>query len=276
MSNYRLSPDDPGFADCFVRNGFVVCASVLDSDAVTAFGAKAQAAYEAIKAETWSDDMPDEERSTLEPSRDIIERPDIKSELFDLMVQPAFLDALEKFLGPDISVLAWQDLWINDPEDPSPVTNKALHQEYWSGAGPDDLTAWVPLTELDGANGLTVLPGSHTYGVVPNRNRQALAVDGIDYDNALVLHDVAPGDAVLFHSLLLHGTAGKGNRLRLAAAGHFKPTFAETSAKMTSVGQIGVRMGPLTKIRHVLGNDQFTPFRTYGGPVSNVPRSRKD
>lgn len=276
MLDYRFTPDHADFAESFVRNGFVVCEAVLDRGAVMAFGEKAQAAYEAIKADTWHDGMPEEERSTLGPSREIVEQPEFKAELFELMVQPGLLDALEPFLGPDISVLAWQDLWINDPEDSSPVTNKALHQEYWSGAGPDDLTAWIPLTELDGANGLTVLPGSHTYGVVPNRNRQTLEVDGIDYDNALVLHDVVPGDVVLFHSLLLHGTAGKGNRLRLAAAGHFKPTFAETSAKMTSVGQIGVRMGPLTRIRHVLGNDQFTPFRTYGGPVANVPRRRKD
>ena len=96
-------------------------------------------------------------------------------------------------------------------------------------------------------------------------------VDGVDYSGKETLYDFTMGDAVFFHSLLIHGTAGRGNDLRIATTLHYIGTFASTSAIKTSIGQVGVREGPFLQIRRVLGNDQYTPFRTYGGPISNAP-----
>ena len=120
---------------------------------------------------------------------------------------------------------------------------------------------------------MVMIPGSHFHGMLPNRNRRLMVEEGIDYGEVIPLTGFDPGDMVLFHSLLLHGTAGIGKKLRVAISYYFKNTFAETSTKYHSVGQTPLREGALNRISNVLGNDQHTPLRTYGGRVSNQPVS---
>ena len=116
-----------------------------------------------------------------------------------------------------------------------------------------------------------MIPGSHLFGVVPNRNRRVQFPDGIDCPPTVPLTDVTPGDVVVIHSLLLHASGVQKETLRFSTSAVIKPLFAETSRRYASLGQVPLRVGPLTRVRQMLGNDLLTPFRTYGGAVSNKP-----
>jgi ectoine hydroxylase-related dioxygenase (phytanoyl-CoA dioxygenase family) len=179
------------------------------------------------------------------------------------------LNCLENFLGPDLAKINANGLFVNDPSDDSPVTNKSFHQEIWTGASPDDMTVWIPFHTPEEANTLAIVPGSHFYGILPNRNRQILPLENFSLPEPLPIVHVEPGDAVLFHSMLVHKTMGRGSKVRYAMHFVMKNTHAPLSEQQRAFGFIGVRQGPMTKIRHVLGNDYFTPLRTYGGKISN-------
>lgn len=269
-NNYLYSPSENEFMNCFIQNGFVIGKSVLEPNKIKELGNLCEREYRKTKL-NFSNENVENENWSLMLSHIVRDGVTLRSLLLKLASSKSLLDSLEKFFGPNISKINWEDIWINDQEDRSNVTNKPLHQEYWTGASVDDIAVWVPLTKVNISNGLEVIPGSHLFGVVPNRNRKLIDVDGIDYSGKETLYDFTMGDAVFFHSLLIHGTAGRGNDLRIATTLHYKGTFASTSAIKTSIGQVGVREGPFLQIRRMLGNDQYTPFRTYGGPISNAP-----
>ena len=161
------------------------------------------------------------------------------------------------------------NLWINDPVDSSAVTNKFLHQEAWTGANIDDLHVWIPLHETVKESTISVVPQSHYFGLLPNQNRQVVCPSGFKLPESLPLAPLHPGDVVLFHSLLLHETAGRGNEIRYSMSFNFKNTFAPTSRQQSKWSLMPIRLGPLTQIHIGLGNDYLTPLRTYGGNVSN-------
>lgn len=203
----------------------------------------------------------------------IEEQPEIQERLANLARSPRLLDTLEELLGPDISANAHNSVLINHPSDSSLATNKALHQEFWTGQVSDDLSVWVPLTPVDKHNTLYVVPGSHFYGTLPNRNRKLLPIEGFEVGEGTALTDLGPGDAVIFHFLLLHGTVGRSDQTRIVMVKFYKPTYTETSMRLKSHGVVPMRRGALTKIRDVLGNDAYTPLRVYGGPISNKSKS---
>ena len=149
--------------------------------------------------------------------------------------------------------------------------DKSLHQEIWSGMGVDDLTVWIPLHETMPDSTMNVIPGSHYFGFFPNRNRNIVCPDDFEMPDSLALAPLQPGCAVFFHSLLLHETSGKGENIRYSMGLPVKNTLSPTTRQQQTFGYIALKNGPLSKIRTILGNDYLSPFRTYGGAISNHP-----
>jgi len=134
--------------------------------------------------------------------------------LYDLVLQPAILDAVESLIGPDI--LCWSASFFWKPAgDPGFVS---WHQDstYWGLEPPDDiLTAWVALTPSRRENGcMRVAPGTHAVGQMTHRDTfeadnmltrgQELAVTVAEADAVdLVLE---PGEMSLHHVRIAHGS----------------------------------------------------------------------
>ncbi len=108
------------------------------------------------------------------------------------------------------------------------------HQDepYWSVAGHDTCTVWMPLAPVKAENALAFVPGSHLGSVVfdqydfgslnPDGKRNVDRSDfsataqadipDINADPAafgVVSWDMQPGDCVVFNSRILHGGSGK-------------------------------------------------------------------
>mmetsp|Transcript_12190 Transcript_12190/g.28431 ORF Transcript_12190/g.28431 Transcript_12190/m.28431 type:complete len:328 (-) Transcript_12190:86-1069(-) len=95
------------------------------------------------------------------------------------------------------------------------------HQDYgyWSNNGclfPDMGTVFIPLDHMDSGNaGLQVLRGSHKMGLIPHHQtggqaevepkRRAWAMNSPAFEHVYL--EMAPGDALFFHSLLLHASS---------------------------------------------------------------------
>ncbi len=125
----------------------------------------------------------------------------------------AILDAVERLLGPD--VLLWKSKAFAKFPGPGQV---AWHQDlpHWNLVPSEALTAWVALTDSNGANGcVRVIRGSHRNGSRASdadRDPNSLLSAGLKFDVAdeeargsvpLVLKS---GQFSLHHGMLVHGS----------------------------------------------------------------------
>lgn len=130
----------------------------------------------------------------------------------DYMSTPKLLDAVEDLIGEDI--LAFLLMFIYKP--PRVEAVHPWHQDaFYFPFEPHDkvLGTWVPLDDAHKDNGtLSVIPGSHKLGLVghelPEGTVNALSYEATGFEGSPeeVVLDVKAGDAVLFHSRLLHKT----------------------------------------------------------------------
>jgi phytanoyl-CoA hydroxylase len=122
---------------------------------------------------------------------------------------PQLLDAIEACLGPEIEFLSDKIVF----KSASAGFGSPWHQDwpYWKGT--HKLSVWIALDPATPANGcLKLLPGSHRSHFIHDGvagpgegfgNR--LSEGAIDESLALTL-PCMPGDAVLFHDLMLHAS----------------------------------------------------------------------
>lgn len=266
---YFDTPIGDAFLDYFTANGFAVARGLLDPAMVTAIEALIRDGYTSLKAEWAAKNHPETVPPVLGMSKVLLKRLKASDTYDHMMAHAPFLDAIERFIGPDIMVYNNCDLFINDPVDTNPATLKTLHQETWTGLAVHEIVTWIPLHPPAADNTICVVPKSHLFGMLPNRNRNLLPIDGFVPEPVVPVWQMQRGDVLFFHPLLLHGTSGRG-ALRFSLGFAFKNAFFEATSINTPWGYTGLRQGPMTRVRTVLGNDLLTPLRTYGGKSSNA------
>jgi non-haem Fe2+, alpha-ketoglutarate-dependent halogenase len=140
--------------------------------------------------------------------------------LWDLVHDPAIVDAVEDLLGPDL--LCWGTSFIskNGPD----ARHVTWHQDatHWHLSEPRAVTAWVAFTPSTRENGcVRVIPGSNRHAV-PHRDsgdrlnmlgmREEVAI-AVDTDRAVDLV-LQPGEMSLHHPLVVHGSEPNPSTLR--------------------------------------------------------------
>ena len=172
---------------------------------------------------------------------------------------------LKEILGPDIAVLGYDTLFINAPTCNDPVLKKTVHTDTWTGTSANSIMAKVFLTDVDAYNGLTVFPGTHLQGIIPVRNRTVDPSLKLDFQEINLVNSKA-GDFVIWHPLLLHSTSGNSDKnIRMSITSRYTSTETEFSSQERALGYKTIKVGPMNQIRRLIGNDNLTPFRTYGG-----------
>ena len=159
--------------------------------------------------------------------------------LFGYPVLPAILDAVQSIVGPNIMMI--NSMLINKPPDKGTKSSRhPLHQDlYYFPFGPADriTCAWTAMERITRENGaLVVVPGSHRGGLLRHEAPQwaggvNLHFDGIaDYQSLAekrVHLAMDPGDCVLFHSALVHGSGvNRTAGFRRAISAHYAPVEA--------------------------------------------------
>ena len=266
QGKYRFECNDSSSQDYFFKNGFFVLKSAFAPELIKKIYANLSSSYISLKKTSEAEKKPLPFVGIIQRTKENLEQTNLVKELY---TSENLLNCLEGFLGPDLGKTYFNGLFINDPDDDSPVTNKDYHQEIWTGASAEDMLVWIPFHNIESRGTISVVPGSHYYGLLPNRNRKILPLPDFSMPDPLPIVDIEPGDALFFHPMLVHKTAGRGSQIRYAMHFTMRNSNAPLTKKQQSYGYIGIRQGPMTKIRNILGNDHFTPLRVYGGKNSN-------
>ena len=268
LDNYKHHYNSPGFVDCFIKNGFVITDGVIDLSLIEENYTFFSKRYLENKAK-FTSKFPEKTLPCLGIARHIFSEWTSEGLFEKTIKSDLLLNALEKFLGPDLALGSLASLWVNDPDDPSVVTNKALHQEVWTGSGVDDITIWIPYHNTEPENTMSVIPESHYFGFFPNQNRKIVYPEGFKLPDSIPLAPLKPGCAVFFHALLLHKTSGRGKNIRYASSHLVKNAQTPSTRQQQTYGFTALKSGPMSKISIGLGNDYLSPLRTYGGINSN-------
>ncbi|KAL4149354.1 hypothetical protein QTP88_003316 [Uroleucon formosanum] len=149
-------------------------------------------------------------------------------------LHPELLDYVQCFTGNNI--MAMHSMLINKPPDTGSMTSRhPMHQDlhYFAFRPADRIVGtWTAMQTVTKANGcLFVLPGSHIHPgkLLPHEypeweggvNKGFHGITGYDSEEKKYLN-MNPGDTVLFHPLLIHGSGpNTSQETRKAISCHF-------------------------------------------------------
>ncbi len=158
---------------------------------------------------------------------------------------PGLLGVVRALVGDDAFAHPQRLLRAILPGIPELVTPP--HQDFAYIRGSErTVTAWLPLRTCRVADGaLRVLVGSHRRGQLPIRPSDSVAgscVDVDDDDPQWASTDLEPGDALVFHSMTVHGALPNTSpHIRLSADYRFQSAsdpIAERSLKPSGYPQV--------------------------------------
>lgn len=155
-------------------------------------------------------------------------------ELFAYAELPALLEAVRSLIGPRVMTLSTNV--FNKP--PGVDGRHPLHQDlrYFALRPADKIVAaWTALEACNRENGcLAVVPGSHRGELAPHGdpgwsylNSGFFAAEGIDPASRIHV-EMEPGDTLLFHPLLVHGSGrNRSAGFRRAISVHYASADCE-------------------------------------------------
>ena len=265
--------NDPAMIDFFVNNGYVILKDLFDKKTIKSLSIFCNEKLNQLE----------KLRKKKKIKKDfelwsfaIIEALE-KSRIYNSYINsPKLLSTLQKFLGPDICTLGYNSLWVNNPSNKNPVINKTPHVDAWTGTSVNTLFFKVFLTDVDDYNGLTVYPGTNCQGIIPVKSRVINKEDfKLDF-SPINLNNILKGDAVMWHALTLHATTGQSDKnQRISMTARFTSTETEFSSQERALGYSTLSVGPMNRIKRVIGNDQLYPLRTYNTYVGTDKRLAK-
>jgi len=171
---------------------------------------------------------------TVEERQDAIRKimwfVDYDDRLRAIAEHPKLLAVLRRIIGAD-ALTMFQDMGLVKP--PRIGREKPWHQDMAYFDLPIDTVVagvWIALDPVGLDNGcMMLLPGSHHKGPHVHFRRRDWQICDTDVPrNAAVAVPMQPGDALIFHGLLHHGTpANRTDRRRRALQFHYRPASTE-------------------------------------------------
>jgi phytanoyl-CoA hydroxylase len=160
---------------------------------------------------------------------------------------PRVLDAIECIVGRDVQTI--HTMLINKP--PNVDGRHPIHQDllYFPFRPADRIVAsWTAMEPVTKENGcLVVLPGSHRGELLPHENPPDIEDLNLAYFGAAGIGDqldrrvhleMAPGDTVFFHPVLLHGSGrNRTQGFRRAISAHYTALDVEWVWKQPDTGR---------------------------------------
>ena len=163
--------------------------------------------------------------------------------LYEYARYPALLTCVRSLLGDDVYSVSTNV--FNKP--PNVDGRHPMHQDlrYFRIRPASGIvgvwTAMLPATRESGC--LAVIPGSHTGELLEHDNPDWEYVNhgffGVDADLGARVHvEMAPGDTLLFHPLLIHGSGHNRSRgFRRAISAHYASASCESPSRDWRVGK---------------------------------------
>tara|TARA_B100000686_G_scaffold355016_1_gene469090 strand:+ start:15166 stop:15987 length:822 start_codon:yes stop_codon:yes gene_type:complete len=186
-----------------------------------------------------------------------------KGLLENLIFNEKVLNILSSLLGPDIEYLADFEMAINDKyETNNDYLFKKYHQEFWSGMGAEALQMWVPIYLLPEMGTIEIVQESHTWGHIPHKNREPIEMPKNYKSNIL---NINIGSIAIFTAFSLHRTVkNKLDEPRIAFPITVRNPYYPNTGNMDLFNFRKLKFSYYSRLRKILGNSQFSPFRILG------------
>ncbi|MFP6640718.1 MAG: phytanoyl-CoA dioxygenase family protein, partial [Myxococcota bacterium] len=220
----------------YQRDGFLVLPGLFDADAVERFDARFVALVEGqtprgenlvIMRDVMVVEGAVKPETPLHAINKVLSFEDDEV-LFGYARDAKLLAAVRSLIGPRVMTISTNV--INKP--PGIDGRHPLHQDLrYFALRPEDaiLGTWTALTRVTRESGcLAVIPGSHRAGLIEHGrpdweyvNAGFFAADGVDVEQRVHI-EMDPGDVVLIHPLLVHGSGrNRSQGFRRAITTHF-------------------------------------------------------
>ena len=183
------------------------------------------------------------------------------------------LNKLIEILGPDLEYISEFELAINVKDVKDDYLVKKYHQEFWSGTGVSTVLLWIPINLKSGMGTLELVENSHTWGHVPHRDREPINLPpNIKKKNI----NIKEGSLLLLSSLTLHRTVkNKIYQPRIAMPIVIRNFYYPRSGNEDLWAFKKLHFSFYSNLRKILGNTQFSPFRTLNQKRSGIFKKAK-
>ncbi len=186
----------------------------------------------------------------------------------DILLQIKLKNQLISLLGPDIEYEEDNELLINEQSNINDDhLFKKLHQEFWSGAGIENILIWIPINLKKGMGTLEIVKGSHKFGFIENKNREPVnskifKTSKIKINNRSVL---------FLTSLTLHKTEVNSHKIpRLAIPILLRNFYYKNTGNSDLNNYRKFNLSFVSKFRKILGNPFYSSFRTLNQKRKNI------
>lgn len=187
-----------------------------------------------------------------------------KNLIKDILVQKKLNNQLISILGPDIEYEEDNELLINEKENVKIGDDhlfKKLHQEFWSGAGIENILIWIPINLRKGMGTLEIVKNSHKFGFIENRNREPIS--DVPFKTSKV--NIKNGSVLFLTSLTLHRTEINNNKIpRLAIPILLRNFYYKNTGNSDLNNYRKLNYSFVSNFRKILGNPFYSSFRTLG------------
>ncbi|MBW2230112.1 MAG: phytanoyl-CoA dioxygenase family protein [Deltaproteobacteria bacterium] len=181
---------------------------------------------------------------TANPAEAIAKVQDFEADpvLYGYARDPRLLDCVAGLIGEDL--LSIHTMLINKP--PNVDGRHPLHQDiiYFPFRPAERIVGtWTALEPVHKENGcLVAIPGSHHGEIMAHEhpdwdyvNLGYVGVSGIGADDRRVHFELQPGDTILFHPHLIHGSGrNRSEGFRRAISAHFASAHCEMTPQLAS------------------------------------------
>ena len=177
-----------------------------------------------------------------------------------LLSEKKILNILVNLLGPDIEYETTNELAINITNVKDEYYLKKYHQEYWSGVGISCMLMWIPLNLKSNMGTIEMIKESHKWGHIPHKNREPVRLPK-NYKSENI--KAKEGSVVLFTPFTIHRTIpNKSDEIRIAMPITLRNWYYPKSGNEDLWEFKKLETSFYSKFRKILGNKEFSPFRT--------------
>ncbi len=172
------------------------------------------------------------------------------------------LEELIQLLGPDLEYMLDYEMAINSKNTSSKDTYliKKYHQEFWSGMGIESLQLWIPINLPKNTGTMEIIKNSDKWGHIPHRNREPVNLPK-KYEKTEL--KIAEGSVAILSALTLHKTIkNNSNNIRIALPITVRNSYYPKTNNSDIFNFKKIKQSYFTKLRKVLGNSHYSPFRT--------------
>ena len=181
----------------------------------------------------------------------------------EILLSEKLFDIIVHLIGPDIEFGSDSEFAISDKEtENDDYLIKKYHQEFWSGTGIESLQLWIPIHLLPKMGTLEIIKNSHSWGHIPHRNREPIEIPK-NHESEIV--DMKLGSLVILSPLTLHRTVkNKHNEPRIALPLTIRNPYYPNTGNSDITNFKKIKFSFFSKLRKILGNPQYSPFRIHG------------